>query len=152
MAMTELDKAQLKHAIACREGTINALCARFKLTKDELHEFFALHEVEIRDMREREHDRDRSDAGEPSPTELDQLWITKKVERLWRMQQIADGIYTEIKRYKLYGDAVLIREFRSYLQLAANELGQLLHRGSGDSAAGDTLSVSLPGVDVDALR
>ena len=149
MALTELDKAQLKHAIACREGTAKTLCVRYRLTRDELAEFFDEHETEIRDMRSRE---ESPTSTEPTPTELSQLWIASKIERLWRLQQIAEGIHGEITRYKIFGDAVLIREFRSYLQLAANELGQLLHRGSGDSASGDTLSVSLPGVDIDALR
>lgn len=151
MPLTELDKAQLKHAIACREGTTKELCVRYRLTKNELTEFFSEHEAEIRDMRLRE-EAATSTSSEPTPTELSQLWITSKIERLWRLQQVAEGIHHEIIHYNMFGDAVLVREFRSYLQLAANELGQLLHRGSGESAAGDTLSVSLPGVDIDALR
>ncbi len=45
-----------------------------------------------------------------------------------------------------------VRELRSYMQLAANELGQLLHRGAGDAGDGSYLSVDINGVNMENLR
>lgn len=87
----------------------------------------------------------------PTPKQLDDLWLTNKFERLKRIQFLADGMYESIVSGAYYGDATLMREYRSYLMLAANELGQLLHRGAGDSG-GDTLSVDIQGIDMENLR
>jgi hypothetical protein len=82
------------------------------------------------------------------------MWITNKAQRLQRLQRVADIAYDDIVSGGLVGAelATAVREFRSYLTSAANELGQLLHRGAGDSGTGDYLSVELNGVDMDSLR
>lgn len=93
--------------------------------------------------------------AEVTPQQLADLWITSKFERLKRMQQVAEvtekliGYGTQLAPAEL---ATAIREYRSYMMLAANELGQLLHRGAGDSGEGDSLNVSIQGVDMDTMR
>lgn len=90
------------------------------------------------------------DSAEPSPQQLADLWISNKLQRLRRLQQVADRLFDEAM---VTSDSTVLREFRSYLIAAANELGQLLHRGAGDSSAdGEILSVDIAGIDMDALR
>lgn len=80
----------------------------------------------------------------------DPLWIGNKNERLKRAQDIAEKLYDSLTLDGL--DAVTLREFRAYLMYAANELGQLLNRGSGDTASGETLSVEFTGIDTEMLK
>jgi hypothetical protein len=89
-----------------------------------------------------------------TPQNLEDLWITNKFERLKRLQAVADETYKAIEQgsESTAELAVVVREFRSYLMLAANELGQLLHRGSGESGTGDSLSVELNGVEMENLQ
>jgi hypothetical protein len=95
-----------------------------------------------------------SDSGTVLPADLSELWIGNKTERLRRLQEIAEISYRDIMHGDLAGAelATATREFRSYLMLAANELGQLLNRGAGDSGEGTYLSVELNGVNTDDLK
>ncbi len=95
-------------------------------------------------------------ADSVSPQQLADLWITNKFERLKRLQAVAEETEQMIMKSSLDMSAnelaMAVREFRSYLMLAANELGQLLHRGAGDAGTDDTLSINIAGVDMENLR
>jgi hypothetical protein len=88
------------------------------------------------------------------PADLDTLWISKKSERLKRYQMIADALYTNCIFQDQRGltDATTLRELRSFMRYAAEELGQLLHRGSGEMSEDSTVNYTLPGVDMENLR
>jgi len=88
------------------------------------------------------------------PRDLADLWIGNKTARLQRYELIADYLFELIQSNRLAGTdlSTALREFRSYAIAAANELGQLLHRGSGDSGMGDTMSVDIVGIDAESLR
>jgi hypothetical protein len=148
--LSAIDVAQLIYAIATREGTARELAQQYDMSVDELRVFTDTHMDKIKCIAA----SITKDDAVVTPTQLDELWISKKFERLLRLQVIADITYKAIKDEILVGSelATAIREFRSYLMLAANELGQLLHRGSGDSGQNDTLSVDIQGVDMDSLR
>lgn len=147
MTIRKGDIEALIQAIANREGTAQQLASSFGYTVNELKQFTNVYKERIKQAA--------SEPEEPSnvvtPTQLDELWITNKFERLKRLQNVADLAYRAIEAGG-YGDSTLVREFRSYLMLAANELGQLLHRGSGDSADGETLNVSFEGIDLEQLK
>jgi hypothetical protein len=155
-SMTPADRETLINAIATREGSARELAKRYGYTKEELVNFLNNYrsEIEQRALLNHLRDTDQPPADMVTPTQLDELWITQKFERLKRLQDVADMTYKDIMSEGLTGAelATEVREFRSYLMLAANELGQLLHRGSGDSGTGDTLSVDIQGVDMDNLR
>jgi transposase-like protein len=135
-------------AIARREGTVRELAHRFGIALDQLRKFAADHMEEIKEYAQQQT------TGEPTPEDLDSLWITNKTQRLRRLQEIAEISYRDITAGDLVGAelATATREFRSYLMLAANELGQLLHRGAGDSGEGNYLSVEMNGVNMDELK
>lgn len=152
-ALTALDTAQLVQEIATRAAPARVLAGRYEATTEELRAFTAEHLDEIRAAADQAAGQSTT---EPTPGQLSDLWITNKFERLKRYQDVADTAYDRLT----FGTddmpsaeyATVLREFRSYLMLAANELGQLLHRGAGDSGDGDTLSVDIQGVDMDNLR
>ena len=152
-ATMERDRATLIRAIARREGNAEALSVRFGMPVKALRAFVAENHAEIAGYAAALADTEPDDA-EPSPDTLDALWITNKTERITRLQALADKLYAEIESGKYEGAelAMAVREFRSYLALVANELGQLLHRGAGDAGTGDSLAVSITGVDLDALK
>jgi len=138
--------------IASREYKASKLCELWDCSKEDLRSFVDANKLEIEIARqELEQSVDESIEDTVTPTQLSQLWITNKFERLLRLEEVADLAYAAIKAGS-YGDSTLLREFRSYLTLAANELGQLLHRGSGEAADGDTVTYEFKGIDLDALR
>lgn len=151
-AMERLDlepdeRAQLVQDIATRAGKASEIAKWYGLTVVQLRQFVADNRAELEG-----YVQPAVNAVElPTPTELGELWITNKFERLRRLQAVADAALGELQRGGA-ADATLLREFRSYLGLAANELGQLLHRGSGDSAEGDQLQVDMIGVDMEQLK
>lgn len=149
MELTADERQQLVHDIATRAGTASELAKWYDSTVDELRQFAKEYKLEIEMAAQSPEDSTNSEAL--TATQLDDLWITKKFDRLMRLQHVADLTYDAIQRGG-YGDATLVREFRSYLTLAANELGQLLHRGSGDSSTDETLSIQIKGVDMEALK
>lgn len=150
MELTEQQTAQLIQDIATRAGTTDELCEWWDCSKDELRAFVAENRMALEIARQAS-DENPEESAFLTPTQLDDLWITKKFERLHRMETIANHLYAAMLAGS-YGDAALLREFRSYLTLAANELGQLLHRGAGESSDGDTVTYRFEGIDLDSLK
>lgn len=150
------DHLRLVNDIASRAGTAAEIAKWYGVTTGDLKAFVEAHRGEIEDVAAGLEDSKSGDLtnSEPSPKELDELWVTKKTARLNRYQEIAEILYDDIKSGKLSGTelATAVREFRSYMTTVANELGQLLHRGSGDAGTGDTLSVDIQGIDMETLR
>lgn len=147
--LTPDERQELIHTIANREATTRELVKWYETTEEELKAFVVSHRLEIEMAAQSNVDNPGMDVV--TPTQLDELWISNKFQRLLRLQEVADLAYDAIQRGG-YGDSTLVREFRSYLMLAANELGQLLHRGSGEAGTGDTLSVHIEGVDPENLK
>ncbi len=148
--------SELVHAIAKRDKTARQLAEDFAVSVEWLREFAETNLSAIKAERERIDNPPEDKAGDISPEQLDSLWITNKFERLKRLQEVAESVYDEIINSRRALNpaeySTVVREFRSYLMLASNELGQLMHRGSGDAGQGDTLAVEINGVNMDALR
>lgn len=142
------------NAIAAKEGTAQELAERFGTSVDALKAFVDRNKPAIIAARNRLENPEPERPAELTPTQLDELWIGKKFERLLRLQQVAEAQYDAIKTGHLLPAEMTtaVREFRSYLALAANELGQLLHRGAGEAAEGDTLGVDIQGVNMEDLK
>lgn len=157
-SLSKAERQSLINAIATRQGTVSQLAERYDATPDELREFTTtnLPAIEAAKRRLTEPEDATEAAATLTPVQLDDLWITNKFERLKRLQVVAEETYGTITTAGTFASAaeqaMAVREFRSYLMLAANELGQLLHRGSGDAGTGDTLSVDMIGVDMETLR
>lgn len=151
--LSEEDTAQLIADIATRAGTAKQIASWYEVTVAELREWVAENRAVLEAYRD-EAESEPEASTEPDPMELSDLWITNKFERLKRLQVLADKQYNECQSGRLIGAelATGLREFRSYLALAANELGQLLHRGSGEGQEGETLQVEIPGVDMGSLK
>lgn len=118
----------------------------FNLTTERLREFVDENRGAIEQARvyyEISGGESVGEDGEPL------LWITKKDERLRRYQQVANMLF--IAALTTY-DSTVLREFRSYLYMVAQELGQLQHRGAAGMSDGTTATYSIEGVDMDALR
>lgn len=147
--LTDEETTRLIEDIATRAGTTLELCEWWDCSKEDLKAFVQSNRLTIELARQESDDESTSDSL--SPTQLGDLWITQKFERLLRLQTVADWAYAAIEAGS-YADATLLREFRSYLTLAANELGQLLHRGAGDASDGDTVAYTFEGIDLDNLR
>lgn len=156
--LTPVDQQALVNSLATREGKASDIARWYTLTPAELSEFVDEHRALLEDTRARLLDTATEPPvvnGEPTPTQLDDLWLTKKFERLKRYQEVAELLYNDLTTNKLLSGSDLstaAREFRSYCSLASNELGQLLHRGAGDGGDGDTMSIDLNGVNIDSLK
>jgi hypothetical protein len=137
---------QLINAIASKEGNARYIASKYGYTVPWLRNFVEENKEELEQARQA-----MSIMDEPTPTELGDLWISSKSERLRRYQAVADKLYLHLTEEDST-DSTVLREFRSYLAAVANELGQLLHRGSGEINPDDTLSVEFVGVDLDKLR
>jgi hypothetical protein len=136
--------AELVAAIASRQWTAQELSKIFNRSVDELRAFVDEHLDSIEEAREVYDELEAESAQE-----LTELWIANKFERLRRLQKVAEVLYEgAIRTY----DATILRELRSYLALASNELGQLMHRGSGDNQDGAVANYLIDGVDVNDLR
>lgn len=169
---------ELIHAVALREGTARELSERFDMTTGELRAFTAIHLESIELVRETAEFADdeevksgtklrlvaaggalvgvpreeiEEDSESISPQQLDDLWITKKFERLKRYQDIAGRLIEMTKRPGYLLDATTLREIRSFMRYGAEELGQLLHRGSGEQG-GTSVNYTIDGVDPENLR
>lgn len=147
--LNEEDRANLISDIATRAGTTKELCLWYDIGKAELQTFVDSNRVAI-ELAKQEH-QESAFPDQVSPAQLGDLWISNKFERLQRLQFVADLAYDAIQA-GAFGDSTLLREFRSYLTLAANELGQLLHRGAGDAADGDVVTYEFKGIDLDNLK
>jgi hypothetical protein len=150
MDLTEEETAQLIESIATREGTAKQIAKWYGVTVDELRMFVAANQDALLEYRDTGPERQPQRSTEPDPMELSDLWLTNKFERLKRLQRVADACLEEIESGAV--DQALMREFRSYLALAANELGQLLHRGSGEGTENTLLEVDMVGIDMENLR
>lgn len=152
------DETKLIYAIALQLAKAGELAELFHTNVVDLQEFVAEHRERITAVRERFLEPENAEDGKAlssvNPGQLEDLWISNKYERLRRMQDAADRMEEMIMTGHLAPAelATAVRELRSYMALAANELGQLLHRGAGDTATGDTLSVEIGGVDMESLR
>lgn len=149
--MSETDRRVLIIAIATREGTAEEISERYGRSLKFLRSFVETNKEAIRIAREgweRTEQQSTSDTT-PTPIDLENLWIADKTARLQKLQAVAELLYQDCIAGG--GDAAALREFRSYCAAAANELGQLLHRGAGDSTS-DTLNVDIQGVNMDNLR
>jgi hypothetical protein len=151
--LTPTDRTMLIDAIAHREGTAKQLSELYGVSIEELHDFVERNRPLITGIALQAQAPAES-PGEPSPTQLDDLWISKKFERLKRYQEACDLLFKDIKRNHLSGSdlSTALREFRSYSMAAANELGQLLHRGAGDVGDGDVLALDVQGFDMNNLK
>jgi len=155
--LSTVDKQALINAIASREGTAQQLAKWYDITTEELRQFLEDNREAVEmtktalDVAEEETTYTSSDV---SPKELDELWITQKAARLARYEIICDYLFAQAISGLLAGAdwSTALREFRSYAIAAANELGQLLHRGAGEGAGGDTMSVDIQGIDIDQMR
>lgn len=148
------ERLDLIRKIARRTSTARQLANEYGTTIDDLRQFVAENEAAIKAHRDHIETAE-SNPADLTPENLADLWITNKFERLKRLQVVADETYKSITNGSYMSPAeqsTVVREFRSYLMLAANELGQLLHRGSGESGTEDTLSVRIDGVDMENLR
>jgi len=133
---------ELITAIASRQWTAKELSKIFNMSVPELKVFVEAHLDRIEEARE-VYDALEAEA----PADIGELWIAQKLERLRRLQSVAEVLYEgAIRTY----DATILRELRSYLALASNELGQLMHRGSGENADGAVANYLIDGVDVNA--
>jgi len=136
--------AELVTAIASRQWTAQELSNIFNMSVAELRLFVDANTDRIEEARAVYDELEAQSAEEAT-----ELWISIKAERLRRLQQVASVLYEgAIRTY----DPTILREFRSYMALAANELGQLLHRGSGENPEGAIANYLIDGVDVNDLR
>lgn len=156
--LSTVDMQSLINAIASREGNARQIAQWYDVTTDELRTFVEDNRESIEMAKTAidvaEEEMSRASPAEVSPKDLAELWIGNKTSRLQRYELVCDYLYGQIMAQHLSGAdlSTALREFRSYCIAAANELGQLLHRGAGDSGDGDTMSVDIVGVDVNQLR
>lgn len=152
-----VDRQSLINAIASREGTARELAKWYDTTPTELRAFVEDNREAIEIARqaiEIAEEENTASLADVTPKDLADLWISNKVARLQRYEVICNYLFDMIQSKKVFGTdlSTALREFRSYAMAAANELGQLLHRGAGDSGDGDTLSVDIVGINPENLR
>lgn len=153
--MSEADRWILINAIATREGTAQEISERYGRSLKFLASFVEKHRKEIEDtcldqqIKQNLARHESTSDTTPSPIDLETLWIADKTQRLKRMQIVADMLFADCVAGGM--DAAALREFRSYCASAANELGQLLHRGAGDNGT-DVLNVDIQGINLENLR
>lgn len=150
--VTPAEHLALINAIATREGNAQQIALQYNKPIPWLRQFVKDNREElerVRELWERQSEEEQA-SFDVSPAQLTDLWITHKAARLARYQRIAELMFDELLANP--GDSTMLREFRSYLAAVANELGQLLHRGSGEAGMGDTVSYDIQGVDLDNLR
>jgi hypothetical protein len=150
--LTPADHIALVNAIATREGNAKQLAQWYGTTVDKLRSFVEEHrgEIEQAKLEIEASSKDNESPNEVTPTELGELWIGNKFARLQRYENIANKLYDDAMSMSV-PDSTVLRELRSYMVAAANELGQLLHRGSGETGT-DSLSVDIQGIDMENLR
>lgn len=153
MTLTDDERVQLIRDIATRAGTAQEIAKWYGMSLNKVKAFVDENREAIEGYAEMGRAPVES-AADVSPKALADLWITNKSARLTRLQNLAEVAYADAMHGNLAGTelATALREFRSYLMLAANELGQLLHRGAGDNAEGEVLEVSISGIDMETLK
>lgn len=150
--MTEADRIAVMNAIAAREGSAGQISKAYGVPVPVLRKLVDENKEELARLRQNLLASEREEDDDPasvSVADLSSLWITDKTERIRRFQAITELLYKEAKKDPT--DSTVLRELRSYMAAVANELGQLLHRGSGE-AGSDSLSVDIQGVNMDDMR
>ena len=151
LALTDAERQELLGDIASRQYTGKTLAKMYACTTADLRKFTEMYKEDLERLVSKTPEQTpKPKSNEPDPTQLDELWVSQKFERLKRIQRIADDLYQQL--IFDINDAVALREFRAYMVSAANELGQLMHRGSGDAGSGDVLSVDIPGIDLESMK
>lgn len=152
--LTPEQEHELIHDLATRAGTGAEIASWYGTTTRELKAFVEAHRPQLEAARRRAEAPPDEDNATILPADLDALWIANKAERVRRAQICADILYRDIQANSFEGAelATALREFRSYCLWVSNELGQLMHRGAGDAGTGDSLDISIEGVDMNALR
>lgn len=152
LELTPEEEHELIRDLATRAGSATEIASWYGCTTRDLRQFVDANRPRLEAARKRAEEPVAEDTVTPS--QLDELWISNKFERLKRYQELADILYKEIKAGNYEGAelAMAVREYRSYCTTVANELGQLMHRGAGEAGTGDTLDISIEGVDMNALR
>lgn len=156
-ALSTVDKQALINAIASREGTARDLAKWYDITTADLRQFLDDNREAVemtRQALEIAEEETTHTSADVTPKDLDELWITQKIARLRRYEIICDYLFAQAIGGRLAGAdwSTALREFRSYAIAAANELGQLLHRGAGENSEGDTASYDIVGVNIDTMR
>lgn len=147
------DRQALILAIANREGTARELANKFGVSVRFLKSFVEQHREAIELARTLTHTKEASKELAllaQEATSLAELWISEKHKRIMVYQAVAERLYVLVMEGVT--DPTVLRELRSYLMAVANELGQLLHRGQGDTGNGDSVNFIIEGVDTDVLR
>lgn len=80
--------------------------------------------------------------------DADGLWVTSKTQRLLRYQRVLDEMLPLAHTL----DPAILREIRSYLKDVADELGQLLNRGSGENNENTKTNYTVNGINIEDLR
>ena len=138
------DREALIYEIASRNFTAKELASKYSTDIATLKAFVEENREEIEETRQEEFESDDEDL---TPSQLKELWITNKYERLKRYQKVAD----KLLNVKVH-DATSLRELRSYMRYAAEELGQLLHRGAGQNADDSSVKFEIEGIDMEKLQ
>jgi len=147
--LTPADRLALIEDIAFRRGNARELAEKYATTVEDLKKFTTDNKLIIKLAKKSFEEEQEKLNAQVTPTQLSELWIAKKFDRLLRYQIIAESLYEEIMDGSR--DAAVLREFRSFCLAASNELGQLLHRGAGESADGDTASYEIKGANLQRL-
>lgn len=157
--LSAFDREMLLDALARRAGTGAELAKQYGCSVVALRAFVQANHAELTDRRaealSEAQDGPQEALDTVTPTQLDDLWLSKKFERLKRYQEVANFLYKDMTTgHGLSGSdlSTAAREFRSYAMLAANELGQLLNRGAGDTGDGDSLAIDVGGINISDLR
>lgn len=150
--LSDADRIALMNAIAARDGTASQISQWYGIPVPALRTFVEENKAELKELRQEIEAEERTDdtsLADVSVSDLDNLWISKKVERLGRFQRIADLLFVEAQKDPT--DSTVLRELRSYMAAAANELGQLLNRGAGDTST-NSMTIDINGVEMDKLQ
>lgn len=142
-------RPELIAAIASKDYTADELSKMFEMTRRQLERFVDENREELEEARDAiERAREELEEGEDDERAAPLLWIRDQTKRLRIYQTMVERLYVGAR---LTFDSTILRELRSYMYYAAQELGQLQHRGS---SGGDDTSVTydLVGVDLERLR
>lgn len=119
------------------------------MSLEEIKQFVNKHRKELETARAAiEQTRAEIDENADDERAAPLLWIRNQTNRLHIYQTMVEMLYAAAR---ITFDSTVLRELRSYMFYAAQELGQLQHRGSA-TGGGDTASYELVGVDMEALR
>ena len=151
LALTEDERQKLLGDIVSRQYPTKQLAKMYGCTTADLRKFVDMYKDDLEGLVSKTSEQtSKPISSEPTPEQLDDLWVSQKFERLKRIQRVADDLFKQLQSD--VNDAVALREFRAYMVTAANELGQLMHRGSGDAGTGDSLAIEIPGIDMESMR